>query len=764
MEMKTMKRASAFCTALLMAAACVPALPAMAEDGLPASFDLRTKGLVGKVGDQINYETSWAFAALNSVESTQIKDVPQIDLSEWHLAYYTYSNNFGYAYKTASLFNASTDDAEQEMGILTSWVGPVSAENAPVYSDTSIEKSMLTMDEVRAQAEYHVTDTIKFEYEVPEDLGDAAFAAQREAIKTAVYDGHPIDMSYVDSDSCFNKETAAYYYDPAIAGATAYHSVSIVGWDDAFPASRFKSAPGMDGAWLCKDSRGTSWGDNGYIWVSYAEDISDIYEIQAESAKVHTRLYQHDDFGNTGQFARNEDGDNDIIAANVFKAEEDGWVTSVMFCNVQPGTDVELSVNSRLSDENNPSSGTPSETKTVHLDRLGYQTIDLDKPVQITQGEHFAIVAKLHNETAGSLIPCEFTTKTTRTESSGTMVDESPFSSEMLERDFATGQSFYSADGTYWYDMYNVEPKVERVESGGGVGVDENGNIIEGGSVTTETVMRAGNICMKALTRESGNVQFSTYAPTLDPNGAIYLTNDDQAPIFYSLNGVDFELFEEPITFPEGQTEMTITAYADLAVVSGLNEKVKYSQTYTARKASLSSVLCRDSEDFADYAIIDEEDPTVLHYSAPAGTETVTISPMSTGTIKIGDTTYPSGAAIEIPLTDGEASVKIAVEEDGAAPAEYTLQIGETPNEDDYLLGDVTLDGVIDAKDASELLVAATEKGVGHEDGLEEIQRKAADVNLDGAYNATDASYILIYSTLAGVGKTKTFAELIADK
>ena len=108
--------------------------------------------------------------------------------------------------------------------------------------------------------------------------------------------------------------------------------------------------------------------------------------------------------------------------------------------------------------------------------------------------------------------------------------------------------------------------------------------------------------------------------------------------------------------------------------------------------------------------------------------------------------------------------MKAAVEEDGAAPTEYTLQIGETPNEDDYLLGDVTLDGVIDAKDASELLIAATKKGVGHDDGLEEIQRKAADVDLDGAYNATDASYILVYSTLAGVGKTKTFAELTADK
>jgi C1A family cysteine protease len=47
--------------------------------------------------------------------------------------------------------------------------------------------------------------------------------------------------------------------------------VLIVGWDDAFPASSFRSGhrPPGDGAFLIKNSWGADWGDKGFAWVSY---------------------------------------------------------------------------------------------------------------------------------------------------------------------------------------------------------------------------------------------------------------------------------------------------------------------------------------------------------------------------------------------------------------------------------------------------------------------------------------------------------------
>ena len=50
------------------------------------------------------------------------------------------------------------------------------------------------------------------------------------------------------------------------------HGVDVVGWDDAYPRTRFAAASGQppgDGAFLVRNSYGASYGDDGYFWVSY---------------------------------------------------------------------------------------------------------------------------------------------------------------------------------------------------------------------------------------------------------------------------------------------------------------------------------------------------------------------------------------------------------------------------------------------------------------------------------------------------------------
>ena len=56
----------------------------------PESYDLRDYGLVTPVRNQGGYGTCWAHGILGSVETGLIEQDDQIDLSEWHLAYYTY--------------------------------------------------------------------------------------------------------------------------------------------------------------------------------------------------------------------------------------------------------------------------------------------------------------------------------------------------------------------------------------------------------------------------------------------------------------------------------------------------------------------------------------------------------------------------------------------------------------------------------------------------------------------------------------------------
>lgn len=59
----------------------------------------------------------------------------------------------------------------------------------------------------------------------------------------------------------------------------SYHAISIVGWDDNYDRTNFnkddngKSLGKKNGAWICKNSYGTDFGDDGYFYMSYTTPI-----------------------------------------------------------------------------------------------------------------------------------------------------------------------------------------------------------------------------------------------------------------------------------------------------------------------------------------------------------------------------------------------------------------------------------------------------------------------------------------------------------
>ncbi len=89
--------------------------------------------------------------------------------------------------------------------------------------------------------------------------------------------------------------------------------------------------------------------------------------------------------------------------------------------------------------------------------------------------------------------------------------------------------------------------------------------------------------------------------------------------------------------------------------------------------------------------------------------------------------------------------------------------IYETLISDDelYSLGDLNADSNVNAVDASEILIAASNVGAGLESGLSEKQISCADVNGDGNFNALDASVVLQYAAYCGTGGALAFTEFL---
>ncbi len=83
------------------------------------------------------------------------------------------------------------------------------------------------------------------------------------------------------------------------------------------------------------------------------------------------------------------------------------------------------------------------------------------------------------------------------------------------------------------------------------------------------------------------------------------------------------------------------------------------------------------------------------------------------------------------------------------------------PDNTNYVLGDVTGDGIANAKDATIILIAAARLGTGDATEFTDEQAVSADVNSDGAINAKDATVVLRYAAAVGTGSAGKLTDYI---
>lgn len=261
---------------------------------LPSSYSSVDLGYTTPARSQI-YNTCWAYSSTAALESLMLKNARYIDhLSTMHLNYWGCQRPDGTGWQR------SYGDAGYPyiaMGYLTSY-GTISEHR---------------FDEDRSFEDFSINDTALYPGAAVSSI-IYLNAGDRDTIKTAVVQyGGVIGNLHYDS-SCENYSTASYFCDTE--GLEVWelfgHAVEIVGWDDAYSAERFNSEhrPGSNGAWLCKNSWGPYYGENGYFWISYEDRylfdsrfgpsyaITDYTDLTAV-----TKIQQAERFGSTYEFS-----------------------------------------------------------------------------------------------------------------------------------------------------------------------------------------------------------------------------------------------------------------------------------------------------------------------------------------------------------------------------------------------------------------------------------------------------------------------------
>ena len=212
------------------------------------------------------------------------------------------------------------------------------------------------------------------------------------AVETSMY----CHMEYVDSVSrYYSREHSAYYYD---GDEGSNHDVVVVGWDDDYPKEYFTNEPEGNGAFICKNSWGESFGEDGYFYVSYYDtgicNVSVVY-TKVGDADNFDKIYQSDLLGWVGLLGFNKE---DAYFANVYETDKDEELAAVSFYATDENTTFEVYLVQNFKDENSLTNREFLVSGSMRYS--GYYTVRLPEPVRLSDKSKYAVVVKIHTPNA----------------------------------------------------------------------------------------------------------------------------------------------------------------------------------------------------------------------------------------------------------------------------------------------------------------------------------------------------------------------------
>lgn len=377
---------------------------------IPTKYDLRERQRAAQVRNQGTYGTCWAFAALGALESSLLPE-EQVQYSADHM---TLANGFHLT---------QNDGGEYTMGMayLAAWKGPVYEKDDP-YGDDKTDESLTAVKHVQ---EIQVIDGKDFE-----KIKEAVF--QYGGVQTSIYNGLRSSQA---SSPYYNSRTNAYCY---IGTEKPNHDVVIIGWDDSYSKDNFSVDLEGDGAFICQNSWGEEFGEDGVFYISYYDTNIGTHNVvytKIEETDNYDHIYQSDLCGWVGQLGYNKDS---IYGANVYTAGQTEELVAAGFYATGKDSQYELYVVRNFEDETSLEQRIP--VASGKLSNAGYYTVDFHQGILLEARERYAIV--LHIITPGSVHPMAIEYA----------ADEA--TSDVILDD---GESYISANGNRWESADSVE-------------------------------------------------------------------------------------------------------------------------------------------------------------------------------------------------------------------------------------------------------------------------------------------------------------------
>ena len=428
--------------------------------GLPSKYDLRKEGLITYAKNQGSSGACWAFTTLAALESYLLKQENiTYDLSE---------NNLKNVMGSGGVNGTDWPEGgnyQMALAYLLRWDGPIDENDDSFSSYSVIPNYELTPLK-------HVQGAVF----LPMRLG----YLDNNQIKYAIMKYGALYASIYGTSMTKNIYNSV--------AEIPNHAVTIVGWDDNFPANRFVGTkPPGNGAFIIKNSWGSSYGEKGFGYVSYydktfagfsLDSLSAMAFADVENITNYKDIYQYDVLGNT--YESLGFGSNTAWMANQFLAKSDNPLAA-FGAYVYGASEylVDIYVNGQLK-----------HSQQGKLDYAGYHTVKLNQLVDLIEGDDFRINLKL--TTQDSIFPIAI---------------ESARNGYSSKATAGTNQSFVSADGMNWID------------------IGQDLDMIKVSGCFYNKTLEQANVCLKAYTLNVGNLQLN-------------ITSDDN--VFYKGDEITF--------------------------------------------------------------------------------------------------------------------------------------------------------------------------------------------------------------------------------